>query len=51
MFGKIGAVLIVLWFLGFFVFHVTNGLVHIVLLTGMTLLVWHFFIGRKAIMF
>jgi uncharacterized membrane protein YbaN (DUF454 family) len=51
MFGKIGAVLIVLWFLGFFAFHVNNGLIHIMLLTGIMLLVWHFFIGREAITF
>ena len=51
MFGKIGAVLIVLWLLAFFAFHLTSGLVHIMLLTGIVLLVWHFFIGREAITF
>ncbi len=51
MFGIVGAVLIVLWSLGFFVFHIASGLVHIMLLTGIVLLVWHFFIGREAITF
>jgi hypothetical protein len=51
MFGIIGAVLIVLWLLGFFALHITSGLVHITLLTGIALLVWHFFIGREAITF
>lgn len=51
MFGTIGAGLIVLWLLVFFAFHVTSGLVHIVLLAGIALLVWHFFIGREAITF
>jgi len=51
MLGIIGAALIVLWLLGLFAFHVTSGFVHILLLTGMALLVWHFFIGREAITF
>lgn len=51
MFGIIGAALIVLWLLGFFALHITGGLVHIILLTGIVFLVWHFFIGREAIAF
>jgi hypothetical protein len=51
MFGIIGAALIVLWLLGFFAFHISSDLVHIMLLTGIVLLVWHFFIGREAITF
>ena len=34
MLGIIAAVLIVLWLLGFFAFHVTSGLIHIVLVVG-----------------
>lgn len=51
MFGIIGAVLIVLWLLGFFALHITTGFVHILLLTGIVLLVWHFLIGREAVAF
>jgi hypothetical protein len=51
MFGIIGAVLIVLWLLGFFAIHITAGFVHILLLTGIVLLVWHFLIGREAVAF
>ena len=51
MFGIIGAVLIVLWLLGLFAFHLASGFVHIMLLAGIVLLVWHFFIGREAITF
>jgi membrane-bound ClpP family serine protease len=40
--GIIAAVLIVLWLLGFFAFHVTAGLIHIVLVVGLILLVLHF---------
>lgn len=42
MLGIIAAVLIVLWLLGFFAFHVTAGLIHILLVVGLILLVVHF---------
>ena len=48
MLGIIAAVLIVLWLLGFFAFHVTAGLVHIVLVVGIVLLLVHFLTGRSA---
>jgi hypothetical protein len=48
MLGIIAAVLIVLWLLGFFAFHVTTGLIHILLVVGIILLVLHFVMGRRA---
>jgi Family of unknown function (DUF5670) len=42
MLGIIAAVLIVLWLLGFFAFHVTTAFIHIVLIVGIILLVMHF---------
>jgi len=48
MFATIATVLIVLWLLGFFVFHVTTGFIHIVLAVGLVLLILHFFRGRSA---
>jgi hypothetical protein len=42
MLGIIAAVLIILWLLGFFAFHITAGLIHIVLVVGLILLVLHF---------
>lgn len=48
MFGLIAAVLIILWLLGFFAFHVTTGFIHIALFVGLILLVFHFFRGRSA---
>jgi len=48
MFGIIAAVLIVLWLLGFFAFHVTAGFIHIALVIGLILLVLHFVTGRAA---
>jgi Family of unknown function (DUF5670) len=49
MLGIIAAVLIVLWLLGFFAFHVTTGFIHIVLVVGLVLLVFHLFRGRSAV--
>jgi hypothetical protein len=48
MLGLIAAVLIVLWLLGFFAFHVTTGLIHIVLVVGLILLVLHFVRGSAS---
>jgi len=48
MLGMLAAVLIVLWLLGFFAFHVTTGLIHIVLVVGLILLVLHFVRGSAA---
>jgi Family of unknown function (DUF5670) len=42
MLGLIAAVLIILWLLGFFAFHITAGVIHIVLVVGLILLVLHF---------
>ncbi len=48
MLGILAAVLIVLWLLGFFAFHVTTGLIHIVLVVGLILLLLHFLRGSTA---
>jgi hypothetical protein len=48
MLGIIAAVLIVLWLLGFLAFHVSSGLIHIVLVIGIVMLLLHFFRGRSA---
>jgi hypothetical protein len=48
MLAAIGAVVLVLWLLGFFAFHVTAGAVHILLLVALVLLVMHFVTGRGA---
>jgi hypothetical protein len=49
MLGIIAAVLIVLWLLGFFAFHVSTGLIHILLVIGIVVLLVHLFRGRSAI--
>jgi hypothetical protein len=48
MLGMLAAILIVLWLLGFFAFHVTTGLIHIVLVVGLILLVLHLLRGSAA---
>ncbi len=48
MLGIIAAVLIVLWLLGFFAFHVTSAVIHIALAAGLILLALHFVSGRTT---
>jgi hypothetical protein len=48
MLATIAGILIVLWLLGFFVFHVTSGMIHIVLVIGLIMLVLHFVTGRSV---
>jgi membrane-bound ClpP family serine protease len=47
MLGLIAAVLIVLWLLGFLAFHVSAGLIHLLLIVGIVLLVLHFLRGSS----
>lgn len=48
MLALIATVLIVLWLLGFFAFHVSAGFVHVLLIIGIVMLVLHFLRGRSA---
>jgi hypothetical protein len=48
MLGLIAAVLIVLWLLGFFAFHVSAGLIHVLLIVGIVMLLVHLLRGRTA---
>jgi hypothetical protein len=48
MFIALFAVLLVLWLLGFFVFHVAGGLIHLLLIIAVIFLAIHFFRGRSA---
>ena len=49
MFLAIGAVLIVLWLLGFFAFHVAGALIHILLILAVISIVWNFIAGRRGV--
>ena len=46
MLATIALVLIVLWLLGFFAFHITTATLHVVLVVGLIVLVLHFLRGR-----
>jgi Family of unknown function (DUF5670) len=48
MLGIVAALLIVLWLLGFLAFHVSSGLIHVLLVIGIIMLLLHFFRGRSA---
>jgi hypothetical protein len=41
-------VLLILWMLGFFAFHIAGGLIHILLIVAVIALVIHLFRGRTA---
>jgi hypothetical protein len=42
-------ILLVLWLLGFFAFHVTTAAIHVLLLVALVVLVLHFVRGRRTI--
>jgi Family of unknown function (DUF5670) len=46
MLATMALVLIVLWLLGFFAFHVTSSMIHLVLVVGVIVLVLHFLRNR-----
>ncbi|HWW18468.1 MAG TPA: lmo0937 family membrane protein [Candidatus Saccharimonadales bacterium] len=48
MLALIATVLIVLWLLGFFAFHISTGVVHVLLIIGIVMLIMHFLRGRAA---
>ena len=49
MLGAIAAVLVILWLLGFLAFHITSGLIHILLVIALVMIVLHFVTGRRAL--
>ncbi|HVE00369.1 MAG TPA: lmo0937 family membrane protein [Sphingomicrobium sp.] len=45
----IAIILLVLWLLGAFAFHVGGSLIHILLVIGLIVLIWNFVAGRRAV--
>lgn len=45
---SIAAILLVLWLLGFFAFHIAGGLIHILLVLAVVAVIWHFIAGRRT---
>ena len=48
MLAMIALVLIILWALGFFAFHVAGGLIHIILVVALVVGVVHLVRGRRV---
>jgi hypothetical protein len=48
MFLTLFVVLLVMWLMGFFAFHVAGGLIHLLLIIALVSLVLHMFRGRSA---
>jgi hypothetical protein len=49
MLGTIAIVLVVLWLLGFFAFHMVGGLIHLLLVLAVIMVVLHFVTGRRTV--
>ena len=45
----IAIILLIMWALGFFAFHVAGGLIHLLLIVGVIVLIWNFVVGRRAV--
>jgi len=49
MLGTIAIILVVLWLLGFFAFHVAGGLIHLLLVIAVVMIILHFVTGRRTV--
>jgi len=49
MLVTLAVILVIAWFLGFGVFHVAGGLVHLLLLVAVIAILWHFISGRRTV--
>lgn len=49
MLWTVAAVLVVLWLLGFFAFHIAGGLIHLLLVLAVIVVIWNFFKGRRGV--
>jgi hypothetical protein len=48
MFLTLFVILLVMWLLGLFAFHVAGGLIHLLLIVAVISLMVHFFRGRRT---
>jgi hypothetical protein len=49
MFAILAVIFLVAWALGFGVFHVAGGLIHLLLVIALISFIWHLFSGRKTV--
>jgi hypothetical protein len=47
MFFALAVILVLAWLLGFTVFHVAGGLIHLLLILAIISIVWHFIGGNR----
>ena len=45
----LAALLLVLWVLGFFVFHVAGGLIHLLIVIAIVVVIYNFITGRRRL--
>jgi hypothetical protein len=48
LFWVLAIVLLVLWALGFFAFHVGGGLIHILIVIALIVIIWRLVTGRRV---
>jgi hypothetical protein len=48
MLYTIAVILLVLWLLGFFAFHIGSGLIHIILVIAVIMIIFQLISGRRA---
>jgi len=48
MFLTLFVILLIMWMMGFFAFHIAGGLIHILLIVAVISLVLHLFRGRSV---
>lgn len=49
MLYTLAAILLVLWLLGFFAFHVGGNLIHILLVVALVVVIWNLVTGRRVV--
>ncbi len=49
MFAMLAIIFLVAWALGFAVFHVAGGMIHLLLVIALISFVWHLFSGRRTV--
>ena len=45
----LAALLVVLWVLGFFVFHIAGGLIHLLIVIAIIVVIFNFITGRRSL--
>ncbi len=45
----LAALLVVLWVLGFFVFHIAGGLIHLLIVIAIVVVIFNFITGRRRL--